>query len=100
MSRKIRKKFNCDSKTEEVTVLADQLSKLVKTLTELVTYIVENNKNNEIQDNQIDEENSMTVPAEGINNNDSRVNSNIQVIGDSIYSKYNANSPRENKWRY
>ncbi len=72
MSRKVRKivgKSNCDSKVEEVTVLVNQLSELVKTLTILVKNISENNtydgiQHDECTGNQIDEENSMTVPVE------------------------------------
>lgn len=105
MSRKIVNKRNCDFKIEEVTVLVNQLSELVKTLTVLVTYIVENNTNDKMKDNQhtddqIDEENSMTVPVERINNNDSRANTNVQEIGDNIYSKYNANAPKGNGLGY
>ncbi|CAI3620114.1 MULTISPECIES: DUF2213 domain-containing protein [Clostridium] len=99
MSRKVRKivgKSNCDSKVEKVTVLVNQLSELVKTLTILVKNISENNtydgiQHDECTGNQIDEENSMTVPVERINN-DSTINSNIQAIGDSIYSRYNSNA--------
>lgn len=166
MSRKIRRKIKCDSKVEETTVLVNQLSELVKALNILVTYIVENNTNDKMQDNQctgnqIDEENSMTVPVEDIEDdiykyapgnamvdtieamgpiiaqiknpverkracdslrrqlsrarnistgykrnlkhrksNDSRMRQNVQAIGDSIYSKYNANSPRGNRLGY
>ncbi|MDU5177106.1 hypothetical protein, partial [Clostridium sp.] len=79
-----------------VTVLVNQLSELVKTLTILVKNISENNtydgiQHDECTGNQIDEENSMTVPVERINN-DSTINSNIQAIGDSIYSRYNSNA--------